>query len=896
MIVERIASQIRHRLRALLRRNAVEQELDEELALHLEMEKEANVRRGMSPEAARRQAVLTLGGVEQTKETVRDARGVRPVEDLVRDIRFALRSFVRAPGFTIVAVLALALGIGATTSIFSAVRAVVLRPLPFAEPERLYMLWESAPEMGGELQATSPANFLDVKERVASFADVEAYGSMWQAPITGLERPLALRVRNVTGGLFSMLGIRPMLGRDFTEAENWASATWRAGETPLLLSADTWRTVFGGDESVIGTPVTFNGGDARVVGVMPEGFAFPEEGVQIWVSSGWADEARDAAWFRRSHSIWPVARLANGATPEQAAAELDVVVAQLEREHPAVNRLMRVGMSPLQDFVLGDTRAHLMILLGAVGILLLIACFNVGNLLLVRASAHRRALAVRAALGAGRGRLVRQMLTESVVLAAFGGSAGIALGVAGTRLLERLQPEGLLQVTSFPVDGGVVAFAVAATAGAAILFGTFPAMLARHTGPGEALREAGRSGSQGRLARRAVDGLVVAEVALAALLVLGAGLLVRSLIELRQVDPGFDPEGVVAITVNVPGARYPGPAMVIPFYDQVLDRVRGLPGVVSAAASSTLPLENRGLTSDFFIAGRAADEHGSESVRRSVTPDYFETMGVPLLAGRGFTEADGWRGDGVDGVALINEAMARQHFPGEDPVGQRITPEQTPDSTSAWHTIVGVVGSERQTAIATPAQIELIEPFPQNPEREMYIYVRVARGDPTRLVPAVRSIIHELDPHLPVFGSTAMEDLVADSVALDRFLMLLLIAFAAVAVVLALVGVYGATAQAARQRLPELGLRMALGAQDRDIVWLTIRRDFALVASGVALGAAGAIFATRAMTGMLYGVTPNDPATFAVVVLFLTAAGLSASWLPARRAARVDPADTLRAE
>lgn len=896
MIVERIASQIRHRLRALLRRNAVEQELDEELALHLEMEKEANIRRGMSPEAARRQAVLTLGGVEQTKESVRNARGVRPIEDLVRDVRFAFRSFARTPGFTIAAVLVLALGIGATTAIFSAVRAVVLRPLPFAEPERLYMLWESNPEMGWETQAASPANYLDLKERVASFADVEAYGSLWQAPITGLERPIALRVRNVTGGLFSMLGVGPMLGRDFTEAETWASATWRAGETPLLLSAATWRTVFGGDESVIGTSVTFNGGAARVVGVMPEGFAFPEEGDQLWVPFGWADEARDRAWFRRAHSIWPVARLADGATPEQAAAELDAVAAQIEREHPEVNRLMRAGMSPLQDFLLGDTRTPLMILLGAVGLLLLIACANVGNLLLVRASAHRRALAVRAALGAGRGRLVRQMLTESVVLAALGGAAGIALGVAGTRLLERLQPAGLLRVTSFPVDGGVIAFAVAATAGAAILFGTFPAFLARHTGPGEALREAGRSGSPGRLARRVVGGLVVAEVALAALLVLGAGLLVRSITELRQVDPGFDPEGVVAITLNVPGARYRGPEQVIRFYDEVLTRVRALPGVASAAASSTLPLRDRGSTSDFFIAGRAADEYGTEVVRRSVMPGYFETMGVPLLAGRRLTEADGWRGDGVGGVALINEAIARQHFAGEDPVGQRITLDRSPDSTSVWHTIVGVVGSERQSAIATPAQIELIEPFAQNPEREMYIYIRVARGDPARLVPAVGSIINDVDPHLPLFGATAMEDLVADSMARDRFLMLLLLTFAAVAVVLSLVGVYGVTAQAARQRLPELGLRVALGARDRDIIWLTIRRGLALVATGVALGVAGALVATRAMTGMLYGVTPNDPATFAVVVLFLVAAGLSASWLPARRAARVDPADTLRAE
>lgn len=895
-MVERIVSEIRYRLRALLRRDAVERELQEELALHLEMEKEANIRRGMRPEAARRQAVLNLGGVEQTKESVRSARGVRPAEELARDVRFAFRSFYRTPGFTIAAVLVLALGIGATTAIFSAVRAVVLRPLPYADADRLFMLWESDPAMAGESRPSSPANFLDLRERVASFAELEAYGSVFEAPITGLERPIALRARSVTGGLFSMLGVRPMLGRGFTEAESWASATWRAGETPLLLSADTWRTVFGGDESVIGTSVTFNGGAARIVGVMPEGFAFPEEGDQLWVPTGWADEARGEAWFRRARSIWPVARLARGATPEQAAAELGAVAAQLERQHPEDNRLMRAGMSPLQSFLLGDTRAPLLVLLGSVGLLLLIACANVGNLLLVRASANHRALALRAALGAGRGRLVRQMLTESVVLAALGGAAGIALGVAGTHLLERLQPAGLLRVTSFPVDGGVIAFALAATAGAAILFGTFPALLARHTGPGEALRQGWRSGGPGHRARRAVGALVIAEVALAALLVLAAGLLVRSIAELRQVDPGFDPDGVMAITLKVPGARYRGPQQVIHFYDEVLTRVRALPGVTSAAASSTLPLRDRGSTSDFFIAGRAADEFGTEVVRRAVTPGYFETMGVPLLAGRRLTGADGWRGDGAGGVVLINEAMARQHFAGENPVGQRITLDPPADSTSVWHTIVGVVGSERQSAIATPAQIELIEPFEQNPEREMYLYIRVARGDPARLVAAVGSIINDVDPNLPVFGATAMEELVADSMARDRFLMLLLLTFAAVAVVLSLVGVYGVTAQVARQRLPELGLRVALGAQGRDIVWLTIRRGTALVATGVALGVAVALVATRMIAGLLYGVAPNDPATFAVVALFLTAAGLSASWLPARRAARVDPAVMLRAE
>jgi putative ABC transport system permease protein len=830
----------------------------------------------------------------------RDARGVRPLDDLVLDVRFAFRSFGRSRAFTVTAMLVLGLGIGANTAMFSAVRAVILQPLPFTDPGSLYMLWESNREEGREQETASPPNYLDWKERVSSFADVEAYnGSPHQVTLTGLEQPLVLEVTTVTGGFFSMLGVRPMLGRDFTEAETWASATWRAGETPLLLSATTWRTVFGADEAAVGRSLLYgNGVPARIVGVMPEGFAFPTDGVDLWAPFGWAEENRDAAWFRRAHSIRPIARLAPGVRPEQAAAELRSVAAQLEREYPELNRLMGAGISPLHEFLIGDTRTPLLILLGAVGLLLLIASANVGNLMLVRASARRRDLAVRSALGAGRGRLVRQMLTESLVLAALGGLVGIAFGIAGTRLLERFQPEGLLRVTSFPVEAGVIGFAIAATAAAAMLFGLFPTLLTRRTGPGEVLREAGRTGGAGRQARRAVGGLVVAEVALAVVLVLGAGLLVRSIVELRQVDPGFDPDGVVAITLSLPGARYPGPPTVAAFYDELLTRVRALPGVASAAASSTLPLRERGFTSDFFIAGRAPDEYGTEVVRRRMTPGYLETMGVPLLAGRAFTDADiftgRWDEPRDDRVALINEAMARQLFPGENPVGQRITTDRVPDSTSLWRTIVGVVGNERQSEIAMPAEIELIEPGQSF--GVMHVYVRVAGGEPTSVLPAVRAIVQEIDSELPLYAAAAMEDVVTDSMARDRFLMLLLLAFAGVALVLALVGIYGVTAQAARQRLPELGLRKALGARAADLVRLTLGRSIVLVAIGLGTGIAAATVATRVMAGMLYGVAPNDPATFIAVPLLFAAAALGASWLPARRAGSVDPARTLQAE
>ena len=889
-------------------RDLTDADADAELDAFLQARIEHLVASGMTPADARAEALLRLGApLDDVRASLHRSAGRREGclrvlqwADAVRaDARFALRQFARAPGFTATAALVLAVGIGATTAIYSAVQAVVLRPLPVAQPDRLYALWESSPERGADQEAVSAANYLDWKERVSAFADVEAYGSgLMQMTVTGLGEPLVLEAVSVTGGFFSMLGVRPMLGRDFTEEETWAEATWRAGESPLLLTARTWRRVFGGDESAIGRTVEVNGGRFRIVGVMPEGFVFPSEAVEVWAPFGWPSEARQSGWFRQSRWIRPVARLAPGVTPERAGAELTAVAAQVGSEHPAADTGMEAGISPLHTFLSGDSRAPLLILLGAVGLMLLIACANVGNLLLVRTSSRRQELAVRAALGAGRGRLVRQMLTESLALALLGGVFGVMLGVAGTRLLERLQPDGLLRVTRFPIDAGVVAFAILVTGIAALIFGAFPAVFARRAGSG--LQEAGRTATAARGTRRIVGGLVVAEVALATLLVLGAGLLVRSTIELRQVNPGFDPDGVMAISLNLPGARYRGPPAVMAFVDAVVARARAVPGVESVAVSSGLPLRDRGSASDFSVAGRLPGEAGTEGVVRSVTPAYFEAMGVPLLAGRGFTDADvfldRWDEHRGDRVALINDAMAREYFPGENPIGQRITTDRTPDSTSVWRTIVGVVGDERQSAIAMPAQVELIEPFGQAVERGIHLYVRVGSGDPTRLLPIIRSIVRDLDPLLPIVDAVAMEDVVADSMARDRFIMLLLASFASVALLLAIVGVYGVTAQAARQRLPEFGLRMALGARASDILWLTLRRTLVLVVTGLVAGLAAALVATRAMSGLLYGITPNDPATFLTVTSLMILAGLAATWLPARYAARLDPAATLRAE
>lgn len=883
-----IWSDLSVRLRALLRRDAEERELAEELAFHLEQEAAKHERSGLDAAAARRRAERRLGGVDQVMELQRDARGVRPVEDFARDVRYGVRTLARNPAFTLTAVAVLGLGVGASTAIFSAVNALILEPLPFRSPSSLYMLWESNPEKGWEQETAAPANYLDWRDRVRAFEDVAAYSSFtYQQVLTGEGDPQVLKSADVTGNFFSMLGVHAEVGRTFLPEETWADA-----ERRVLLSWRTWQDRFGGDRSIAGRTITIDGEPHRVIGVLGEGFSFPEEGIDVWEPMRWARADVTAAYFRRAHWIRPIARLRAGASAAEADAQLQAVAAQLQQEHPELNHLMGAGMTPLQHFLLGDTRTPLLVLLGAVGVLLLIACANVGNLLLVKASGRQHELAVRAALGAGRGRLVRQIMTESAVLAAAGGAVGLALGWLGTRVLERIQPEGLLRVSEFRMDLRVLGFTLLASTSAALLFGALPALFAGRAGTANTLRETGRSRAPGRSANRAANALVVAEVALAVLLVAGAGLLVRSLWRLQDVDPGFDPGGVLAVTLNVPPARYPAGEPVAVFYTQVLERVRALPGVVAASATSDLPLRERGFTSSFFIEGRAPGDYGSEVVRRRVLPGYFETMRVPVRRGRTFTAADR---DGTERVAIINQRLAREWFGGEDPIGRRLITDKAPDSTSVWRTIVGVVGDEHQSALAVEPQIEIFEPFAQSITRRLSLVVRTA-DDPEALIGGVRAVVAELDPQLPLFEAVGMPRVFADSLARQRFLMLLLLTFAALAFALAVVGVYGVTAQATRNRMQELGVRAALGAGEGDILRLTIARGLGLTLAGLGIGLAASLVGMRALRALVFQVEPTDPPTFVAVAVLLACSGLAACWLPARRASRVDPAVVLRAE
>ena len=875
------------RLRAMLSPRSTALALDEEIRFHLEQETAKNIGLGMTPDEARREALVQFGGLTQTREAHHDAYAARPVEDFVADVRYTLRTMRRTPTLAAAAILTLALGVGANTAIFSAVNAVILRPLPFPNPDRLYMVWEENPEKGWYKQVVAPANMLDWKEQVASFADVMGYAdSFGTSTLTDGGEPMIIRPTLTTGNFFSVLGVRAALGRTFTDAE-----TWRTGERVTVLSHRLWRDRFGSDRAIIGRTIELDGDRVQVVGVMPASFAFPSATTDLWQPWAWNPESRAQTFFRRAHWLNAIARLGPGTTQETASSQLAAVMRRLERDYPATNTRMGAGITPLHEFLVGDTRLPLLVLLGAVGLLLLIACANVGNLMLVKASGREREAALRLALGAGRTRLIRQALTESLVTSMIGGLAGVTLGWWGTRALQALQPQGMLRVSEFQFDWAVLAYVLAITTVSGLLFGIAPALWSSRRLPLDALKEGGRGGSESRRMRRWGERLVIGEVALALMLTVGAGLLVRSLLRLQRVDPGFDPSGVLAVRVSLPDGRYDTSEKVLAFNARLTEQLRGLPGVQSVAGTSPLPLESSGYTSDFTIEGWPAGTYGSEVAHRRVTPDYFRTMRTPLIAGREITADD--RADGPQ-VVVINEAFARKHFPGQDPVGKRIAFERTPDSTATWNTIVGVVKSQYQTKLSLEPQIEVFEPVTQSPSG-LFMVLRTG-GDPTSLGPAVRRAVAELDPALAIESMRTMEEVRSRSLGRERFLTTLLLVFAGVGLSLAVVGVYGVVAHMARRRVREMGIRLALGAQANDVRWLVVRNGLRLVAIGLVVGTAGALVVTRTMQAMLFGVTSRDPLTFVSVPVALIVTALVATWLPATYASRADPATALRAE
>src|ERR1051325_1022239 len=805
------------------------------------------------------------------------------METLFKDLRYAIRMLIRKPGFTLVAVLTLALGIGANTAIFSVVNGVLLRPLPFQDPNRIATFWQSNPRGGVQREDVSPANFLDWRERSRSCTEMAAALPSGFS-LTGGEEPEALRAWQVTTGFFEILGINALYGRTFAREE------FQPGnDRVVVIGHGLWQRRFGADPKLVGQKLILNGQPYTVVGVMPPGFEFGPER-EIW--SPWVVVESDRQ-IRGSAYIKVIGRLKPGVTIEQAQQEIKTIAAALAHEYPQTNSEVSATAVPLPEQLVGHVRPALLMLLCAVGLMLLIACANVANLLLARASTRRREFAIRAALGARRGGLIMQLLTESMLLAALGGMGGIWLASWGVDAIIALSPGNLPRINQVGIDGRVLLFALGVSAFTALIFGLAPALQFSRTDLQEFLKEGGRSASAGMARHSLRHLLVVSEVAIAVMLLVGAGLLVRSFVRLLQVDPGFTTSKALTLEVHVWGRARTAEQRAA-FFEQSLDRIAALPGVEAAGAVSALPFHTNpiDIKSEFSIEGRAAPAPGQEPIAYATvaTFDYFRTMGIPLRRGRLFTRFDNKE---AAPVVLIGETMAQRFWPGEDPVGKKISLRFMGQQTT--REIVGVIGDVRHTGLDSDPRPELFLPHLQEPYGSMTYVVRTS-VDPQALLPAVKKEIWTVNKSQPFSSIATMEQLVSRSLAERRFSLLFLTTFAAIALALAGVGIYGLISFNTSQRTHEIGVRMALGADRRDIFKLVVGQGMALTLAGVALGLAAAFALTRYLSSLLYGVSATDPLTFAGVAALLTLVALAACYIPARRAMKVDPMEALRYE
>jgi len=804
---------------------------------------------------------------------------------LLLDLRYGLRTLLRRPAFTAAAVVTLALGIGANTAIFSAVSAVLLRDLPFEEPERLAMVWLDNARLGVRRDITSYPTFLDWRDN-AVFEEMTVYAVL-RHNLTGEGEPERVRVAHVGEGFFELLGVSPRQGRTFTAEEN------REGESDVVvLSHGLWQRRYGGDPDVVGRTLRLDGEDLRVVGILPPGFSFPE--AQIWTPLVVGEGAREARYEFWLHTV---GRLKDGVSAQRAQVAMDALAAALAQEHPDMSGY-GVYVQPLREHLVGEVGPALWVLLAAVAAVLLIACANVTNLLLVRAASREREVAIRSALGAGRGRVVRQLLTESVALSLSGGALGLLLAVWGGDLLLRFCPPELVEELAagggLAVSGRVLLFTGAVALGTALLAGLFPAFQTSRVDLTASLKEGGRGQAGGRRGHRIRQLLVVAEVAAALVLLIAAGLLVRSFLGLQDVDPGLRTDGVLLVSLSLPRGSYDEPSKTLDFYRLLEDRTRGLPGVEAVAAGSQVLLPELTNSGAVTVEGRPdpPPEQRIEVAYDAVTPGYFETLDIPRLQGRVFSPRDGRE----PATVVINGAMARRYWPGEDPVGRRFQFGDAEDAEEdGWITVVGVVADARRTALEKEARPSVFFPHVVFPMRSMTLVVR-AGGSPLRLADAVRREVHALDAHLPVDRVTTLAAQLEERVAPRRFHSLLLGMFSALALVLALVGIYGVVSYMVSERLREIGIRMALGAQTRQVMAWVMGQGLSLVAVGVAVGLLMALFVTRLLAGFLYGVTARDPLTYGLLITLLVLVAAGATLLPARRAARTDPLEVLRTE
>lgn len=812
--------------------------------------------------------------------------------ELLANIRYAVRSLTHAPGFAAVAILTLALGIGANSAIFSVLNGVVLRPLPYESPDELVRVASRFPTLGFDKFWISPPEYMELRERTRSFASFGAYRT-GMSSVGGEDAPIRVVSSVATADLFETLAVRAHLGRPFNAEEDLPGAA-----SVVTLSYELWQSAFGGAADIVGRSIIVNGNEARVTGVMPPGFDVADARVEIWFP-GQLDPANRQN--RGSHFLDVVARLNPNTTIEQARAELGVLVDGWADANPDTHVPTPdnhpIFLTGLQEDLIGGTRAALMLLLGAVGFVLLIACANVANLLLARAESRQKEIAVRAALGAGRGRLVRQFLTEGVVLSLIGGALGLLIGYAGVRVLLATNPRGIPRALEIGLDGSVLVFTLAVSIVTGLIFGLAPALHLTKRTVTQSLRDGtGRTTASGarQQVRRA---LVVSEIALAVILVVGSGLMLRSFAALQKVDPGFDPDGLLTFQLFLPAATYPDPPGQAAFLDRLLDRMRALPGVTSAAAMSGMPPRRDVNANDTDFEGLVPTEDGpafNTDYWQFVSRDYLETMDIPLRDGRLFTYAD----EGGTPVVLINERLAEVFYPDMNPLGRRLRP---PGDGNPWLTIVGIVEDVKQGGLEEETGTEIYFLYPQVARavgfapRTMNVVLRTA-GDPLQLANAVRSEVRSLDAQLPVANMASMNDVLYEAVSRPRFITLLLAVFAIVALALAAIGTYGVMAYSVAQRRQEIGIRMALGAQASSVLGMVLGQGIAVAGLGLIIGIAGAFALTRLLSSLLFNISATDPLAFLSAPLLLGVVALAACYIPALRATRVDPAIVLKQE
>ncbi len=877
-----------HRLRALFSKRPLDQEFDTEIASHLELAIEENIQTGLSPEEARRQAMLRFGGIEQAKEQHRETRGLPLLEMLGQDIRHALRMLRKSPGFTSVAVATLALGIGANGAVFGVVNAALLRPLPYRQESRLVMVWEQNFQQGQDHNVVSPANFLNWQDQTTVFDQMAGFYDGRES-LTGEGDPEQVPVQVVTTNMFSLLGVSPLLGRDFSADEGLPGH-----DQVVMLSYGLWQRKFGGEKDIVGKTIRLSGETYAVVGVMPARVqllvprgSLTGQAPQLWLTIAWTQKSR----VPRGRFMTAIARLKDGVTLDDAQQQISAVEDLFRKQYPEFESGWGVHLVPLRNDLVGNVRPALLVLLGAVAFVLLIACANVANLLLARASGRSREIAVRRALGASRWRIAQQSLTESLVLAICGGGLGVLVAIWTTSLLLALAPKNLLPVEHIGVDLRIVLFLVAVSLLTAIVCGLAPALDAARADLSASMRESGR-GMTGARGSRLRHFFAVAEIALSLVLLAGAGLLSRSFVRLTDVDPGFQPHNLLAMRIELSGAKYKEDAAAVAFFRQLLDRVRALSGVRAASMANAPPLQGPGPATDFTIVGRPAPALGQENVTdvRVVDPDYFQTLGIPLLRGRTFTPREETV---MSHVVVISQSLARAYFPDQDPIGRKLAIDMKLNNDPSE--IVGVVGDVKHYGLDTAPPAVVYWPHAELVYSGMTLVIR-ADSNPVTQVGSIRAILHGMDPELPIARVATMDEWVSDSVAKQRFSATLLSIFAAIALILATVGIYGVVAYAVSQRTREFGIRLALGAGRGKVLILVLRYGARLALLGVIFGAAGTFTLSQSLRSLLFHVSPFDPLTLASVAVFLSGVTLLACWIPARRATKVDPLIALRYE